>query len=128
MNSICSKNPFLSYQALKRIRTAKVEKVQKLHVGNDVFEGQMVPDGMFESIRRLKNEQVSFCTDDNHPDFSEEYRHILDICNSGQKIPPLTIEKSAVILHSLKKNVNDFFSSTALHFINAGDAGIEHFH
>ena len=128
LNSICSNNPFPSFRALKKIRSVKVERIQKLYVGKDAFEGQMVPDGMFESIRRLKNEPVVFESVDHFPDYSEEYRHILDICNSAKKIPPLTLEKTRKILHSLKKNVNDFFSITALHYINAGDPGIEHFH
>ena len=36
--------------------------------------------------------------------------------------------KSEQILRGLRKNVNDFYSITALHYLNAGTAGIDHFH
>ena len=83
---------------------------------------------MYESIRRLKNEPVSLTKDLSYPDFSKEYLHILEICQAGRKIPPLSLEKSAQILRSLKKSVNDFFSLSALHFLHAGDPVIEHIH
>ena len=128
LNSVCSKNPSPTYRFLKGIRSAKVEKIQKLYVDSDSYEGLMVPDGIFESIRRLKNEPVSLTNDPTFPDFTDEYHYILEICQSGKKIPPLSIQKSTQILNSLKKNVNDFFSISALHFIHAGDVGLEHFH
>ena len=31
-------------------------------------------------------------------------------------------------MKSIRKNVNDFYSITALHYINAGQAGYDHFH
>ena len=82
---------------------------------------------MYESIRSLKTEPEATELDVTHPDFSEEYRHILDICNSGRKIPPLSKEKSQEILESIRKNVNDYYSITALHYLNAGSAGLDHF-
>ena len=117
-----------AYRFIKKIRSSKIKPIQKLTVGSDSFEGRMVPDGMFESIRSLKNKPVALTKDPKYPDFSEEYLHILELCQEGKKIPPLSVEKSTEILRSLKKDVNDFFSITALHFLYAGDPGIEHFH
>ena len=42
-------------------------------------------------------------------------------------LPPITIDVAMDLLTRLKKNVKDFYSITALHYINAGAEGIEHF-
>ena len=42
-------------------------------------------------------------------------------------MPPISPKSSTDILYSLRPNVNDFYSVTASHFINAGFEGLEHF-
>ena len=37
------------------------------------------------------------------------------------------MEKSTKILNKMKANVSDLFSITPAHYLNAGEAGIEHF-
>ena len=56
-----------------------------------------------------------------------DYENVLRIARDGMKIPPLSPKHSTEILHSLRANVNDFYSITASHFINAGFEGLEHF-
>ena len=72
----------------------RTSKISKLTVGKRTYLGDTVPDGMFESIKSLKTEPPSKEYEPEHPDFSEEYQHILDICKAGRQIPPLSKEKS----------------------------------
>ena len=62
------------------------------------------------------------------PDFSKEYLHIIDICKSGEQIPPLSLSKAYDLLTSMKKQVCDFYSISTLHYIYAGVEGTRHFH
>ena len=57
-----------------------------------------------------------------------DYQHILKICRSGDPIPDISPKSSTEILISLKSSVNDFYSITASHFVNAGRSGFSHFH
>ena len=128
LNTICTQNPSSAYKSIKSMSKPRTSKISKLTVGKRTYLGDTVPDGMFESIKSLKTEPPPKEYEPEHPDFSEEYRHILDICKAGRHIPPLSKKKSLEILKSVRKNVNDFYSITALHYINAGQAGYDHFH
>ena len=83
---------------------------------------------VFSSIHDLKMEPDNQQSNgQDFPDFDEEYGLILPICQSGRELPELSMEQSNDILSSLKKHVNDFYSITSLHYLNAGYAGLEHF-
>ena len=127
VNSLLSNDASPGYKAIKHLKNPKASKVGKLTVGKMTYHGDTVPDGIYESIRSLKTDPVvrDVAT---FPDFDEDYRNILDICKSGKKIPNLTKEKSLKILMNMRKEVNDFYSITALHYLNAGTAGHDHFH
>ena len=56
-----------------------------------------------------------------------DFRNILKICETSSKIPEIPYKKSTEILLSLISDVNNFYSITANHFVNAGKAGFEHF-
>ena len=127
LNKICARNSTSTFKSIKSLRKSASSKIAKLHVGDKIFLGDRVPDGMYESIAALKTEPYSFPSNPNIPDFTKEYNYILDICKTGVKIPPLTKVKTRKILESIRKNVNDFFSITALHYIHAGEEGLEHF-
>ena len=125
LDLLCSKSPQAGFKFLKQIRRNNNKKISKLNVDGQVYSGASVPDGIFRSIETLKTEPVY---PSNCLDFSVEYQLIRDICSAGREIPALTKEKSKKILFSLRKNVNDLYSITALHYINAGEAGIDHFY
>ena len=127
LDSITSANPSRAYMRLRGLKNSSSSKVDKMTVGPLTYYGETVPDGIFESIRKLKTDGVTEA-DPSFPNFNEEYRLILDICQAGRKVPPLSKEKSLKILTNIRKNVNDFFSITALHYLNAGSAGHDHFH
>ena len=128
LDELVSVDPSNAYKSLKKGKRLSTTKIGKLTVGNMTYLGDTVPDGMYESIRKLKTEPDCTRTDTSLPDFSKEYRFILDICNSRRKIPQLSKDKSVKILKSIRKNVNDYYSITALHYLNAGEAGHDHFH
>ena len=57
-----------------------------------------------------------------------DFENVLKIARNGLKIPKISQKKSTELLLSLRASVNDFFSITAAHFVNAGYEGFEHFH
>ena len=57
-----------------------------------------------------------------------DYSTIRKICSSGLKIPPISPRDATEILYNLKPDVNDLYSVTARHYINAGIEGARHFH
>ena len=128
LENINSSNSSLAYRKLKHLRSTHVRKISRLQVGSKTFSIERVPDGIFSSIHDLKMEpEIQQSNGQDFPDFNEEYRLILDICQSGRELPEISMEKSNDILCSLKKHVNDFYSITSLHYLNAGHAGLEHF-
>jgi hypothetical protein len=57
-----------------------------------------------------------------------DYKNIIKICESSGDIPVISYKQATEILLSLRCEVNDFYSMTPNHFINAGKAGFEHFY
>ena len=85
-------------------------------------------DGFFASMGSLKYCDPNLLKTD--PNLSEQfcnYEHIMKICQDNHTIPLISTEKAKSILARLKKDVTDFFSVTSLHYLNAGDEGINHF-
>ena len=98
-------------------------------MGEQIYKGDTVPDGFFHSMHNLKHPDMDIIT--NSPHFQEtdsDFKNILQLCKSGAPIPPISPEMSADILHSVRPDVNDFYSITANHFINAGQPGVDHHH
>ena len=94
LDRLISDHPSSAYQFIKKSKFSRTQKVNKMHVGNRTYRGDTVPDGIFESIRCLKTEPTPINMDPSVPLFDEEYKHILDICKSGRKIPEMSREKS----------------------------------
>ena len=61
-------------------------------------------------------------------DTIRDFEHIMQLVKTGPEIPPIQIHETVEILYSVKSEVNDLFSITASHFINAGSAGLRLFH
>ena len=60
-------------------------------------------------------------------DYKEDNENILFICKNKRDLPSISLKQSKEILRNMKASVNDFYGVTTTHFINAGDAGLEHF-
>ena len=67
------------------------------------------------------------CTSPSFQETLLDYENILKIASCGSRIPPVSPIQATELLHSLKADVNDFYSITASHFINAGFKGLKHF-
>ena len=128
LNSVISGNCRDMYKSIKSSKTAST-KITSIRVGDQTYEGEHVPDGFFDSMSRLKHPDLSNI--EKTPHFQStlyDYKNIVKMCESRQKMPPISVEQSTAILRCVKPEVNDYYSITANHFINAGPAGIHHFH
>ena len=127
--NILSKNPSAAHRSIKSSKSNAASAIQNLKVNDKVYTGVKVPDGFFDSLSSLKAPDMSPLY--NSPHFQEtlmDFENILKIARDGSRIPPISPTQATELLHSLKADVNDFFSITANHFINAGFEGLEHFH
>ena len=124
MSSIVTSKPQAVYKYIKSIRKTKTTTIDKLTVGDKVYTGPRVPDGFYDSMTALKScdfEQLK--ADTNLKENFSNYEHILRLCKDNHTI---TEAKSTKILKRMKKDVIDFFSITALHYLHAGEEGIVH--
>ena len=127
--NILSKDPSAAHRAIKSAKNVAASEIQNLKVNNKVYTGTNVPDGFYDSLSSLKAPDMSPIY--SSPHFQEtllDFENVLKIARDGPKIPDISTKQSTELLHSLKANVNDFYSITASHFINAGFEGLEHFH
>ena len=116
-----------AFRAIRKLNRAKTPLPKCIRTKGKTFHEDSVPDGIFESIRELKTEPLIDTHDAAFPDFSAEYKLILEICSARKPIPMLSLCEAEKLLISLKSDVNDFFSITPLHFRNAGLEGLQHF-
>ena len=112
------------------LRSSKVSgmaAVPFLTVGNKKYVGPKVADGMYDSISALKTVDRFL----PHPSplfesWTEDYKHILQLCENKRDVPPISLQQSSKILMRMKPGVADFYSITPLHFLNAGPEGRLH--
>ena len=128
LQSVLSSNPSSVYKSIKNNKNQS-KKINTLRVGKKVYSGDSVPDGFFDSMSSLKCPDMSPIH--NTPEFQStlaDYNNIIKICQTRDPIPPIQPSESADILFGIRASVNDFYSITASHFINAGIEGVRHFH
>ena len=126
--SVLQSNPRKVYSTLKS-KGAKSSKIHSLKVGNKVYTGSNVSDGFFDSLSSLKAPDMSHIhSSPSYQSIFSDYSTIRKICSSGLKIPPISPRDATEILYNLKPDVNDLYSVTARHYINAGIEGARHFH
>ena len=128
LSHLLATDPSKVHQAIRRSKAAD-SAISTLRVGSKTFTGHNVCDGFFESMANLKDPDMSSIT--SSPSFLEtlrDYRNVLELAKSGEPLPEIELFESVELLYSVKSEVNDLFSITASHFINAGAAGVRHFH
>ena len=129
LSAILSSNPAAAFRSIKSLKSSSSSSIQNLKVQDKVYTGKKVPDGFYDSLSNLKAPDLSALHSTTHYQESlMDYENVLKIARKGLKMPPLSPTHSTEILHALRANVNDFYSITAAHFINAGFEGLEHFH
>ena len=128
LDTILTDKPSNIYSYLRSIRKTKAANIEKLTVGDKVYEGSAVADGFFDSMTALKSCDYDELQDDPHlAEHLSNYEHILKICKDHHNIPQISKIKAADILTRMKSHVIDFYSITSLHYINAGEEGLLHF-
>ena len=121
-------DPSKIHKSIRQRRTAS-SNISRLTVGSHVYSGDNVPDGFFASLSALKDpDMTSIMGSSSFSETLRDYTHILKLAQAGGVIPSIELYQSIELLYSLKADVNDLFSITAAHFINAGAAGLRHFH
>ena len=124
-----SKNPSSLFRTLKLGKSCDAGNIQELTVRDRTYLGKNVPDGFFDSVAHLKSlDREALAKSPTYKNCIEDYDHILEICARGDNIPPISEKKAKEILHRIKPNVRYLNSITALHYINAGEPGLKHFH
>ena len=126
--TILTDNPSSLFSYIKSSKNT-TSNIEKLCVGDKTYLGDRVGDGFYDAMTAVK-----FCNFDElleDRDISEQfsnYENIMKLCEDKIALPTITLDTAEKLLGRLRKNVKDFFSITALHYINAGNEGLEHFH
>ena len=116
------------YRRIRALKSSSAKGIPFLQVGEDVYHGEDVKAGFYNSISTLKSRhQNNNKEEDKMIDYAEDYKYILEICRNKSDLPRISVKASTEILKRMKASVNDFFSITPAHYLNAGDAGINHF-
>ena len=127
LHHILTNDPSKVYQSIRKGKQASSTIIQELRVGSKSYIGDSVPDGFYESLTKLKTADYDdLQTTESFQTFSQDFDHIRKICDSGQSIPRISFEKTSEILHNTRPQVNDFFSITALHYLNGGQEAVDH--
>ena len=112
-------------KAVKSLKSSQTTTIKKLVVGEKLYAEDTVADGFFDKISNLKT--LGDITATSYDKFAIDYVHILEICKNGRKVRPISAIKAEELLHKIIPNVSDFYSITALHFLNGGNPAIKHF-
>ena len=121
-------NPTSAYSYIRSCRKTKPRSIGQLTVGDEVYVGESVCDGFYKSMTAIKQcDQEQLKGDPDLANQFIDYDSIIKLCQDKPPIPPISLEKSTKILQSLKKNVSDFYSVTALHYQYAGQEGLTHY-
>ena len=116
------------FKSIRALKSSAAASVPFLTVGEKTYPGDMVGDGLYDSISSLKTQdKASLLSSSNYQDWSSDYKYILELCKDKHDIPPISIEHSTSILNKMKASVIDYWSITPFHFSNAGEEGAIHF-
>ena len=122
-------SPSATFTQIRASKRCRMRNLNKLHVGQETFVGDNVPDGFYSAIKTLKTkDKISLKKSPYYDGFVKDYRNILELSKNSEPIPPITELQSTEILHKLKPGVSDFFNITPNHYLYAGPAGCRHFH
>ena len=126
--SILTDNPAALYSFIRSTKKANTTSIDKLTVGKKVYLENKVADGFYDAMTALKTIEPEELFDQDISEQISNYEHIMHLCTDKQRLPQISLSKAENIISRLKKNVKDFYSVTALHYINAGHDGLLHFH
>ena len=117
-----------AFKKIKSLKSRSSCQVPFLTVGGKKYDGDKVPDGFFDSLQNLKTQdKETLHSSRTYNSWAQDYHNILKICQNKKVIPKLSLVESNKIIFRMKPKVSDFFSITAMHYINAGEEGLLHF-
>ena len=128
MSDLLLSDPNKIYSMIRKEKSAS-SQISTLRVGQKIFDQENICNGFYESLSNLKSPDMSQIA--SSPALQEtmrDYENVMKLAKYGGRLPDIQLHETAEILHSVRKDVNDLFSITASHFINAGESGIRHFH
>ena len=123
---ISTSNPSSLHKSIKKARSNTSTEIRNLSVGKKLYTSPNIPDGFYDSLSTLKTQDYS----DDSPQFQRllaDSDNVIKLCIQGPNIPSISLEKSSRILYNIRPSVNDLYSITASHYINAGVEGLHHF-
>ena len=127
--TLFSSNQSSIFKAIKKEKNISSGSLSKLRVSDMTFGPKSTGDGFHKSLSLLKAPDLSSIEETcSFHDTLRDYHNIMGIVQSANKIPLISIHDSIDILYSVRQDVNDLYSISAAHFINAGSAGLRHFH
>ena len=95
-------NPATVFRSLRAAAKKSSPEVKRMKVGNKVYEGQTVADGMFESLNTLKAPNMEeYSVLPSYREAVETYRHIMKLASSGKQIPLLSVAKGEKLLKKI---------------------------
>ena len=129
LHTVLQSNPGKLFKCVKSSKSGTSSKIHSLKVGDKVYTGNSVPDGFFDSLSSLKApaDMSKIHSSPSYKSTLSDYSTIRKICSAGVSIPDISPRDATDILYSLQPDVNDLFSITARHYINAGMEGARHF-
>ena len=128
LHSILTDSPASLYSYLRSSKAKNMTCIEKLSVGDKIYLGDKVPDGFYDSMTSLKSCDYEELL--QNPVIAEQfsnYEHVLKLCKNKMPVPPISRHTAENLLSRIKKNVADYNSITASHYINAGEEGIRHY-
>ena len=128
IHSILDTDPGHLFRSIKSSKQCSSAKIHSLNVGSKVYSGKGVPDGFYDSLSSLKAPDMKeIFSSKSFKAADADYKIIRKICSAGIKIPEIPAKDATEILFNMKSDVNDLFSVTPKHYINAGLEGVSHF-
>ena len=125
---ILKENPNAAFSYIKSCRRKPRARIECLKVGKKLYQGSAVADGFYDSMSSIKRCNLEeLLQNPKIVDHLENHENILKLCQDKRTIPPIDMVASTNLLKRMKKKVADICSITALHYLNAGSAGLEHF-
>ena len=127
--NILKNNPTKVFETVRATKKKNARKIGKLMVDEKVYVGETVPDGFYDSLLHLKSfDHNEIQNKESFSRYRSDYSNIVKLCSAGLDIPRISFEIATKILKRIRSSVNDVYSITANHFLNAGNHGIHHFH
>lgn len=128
LHTVLTENPRRLFSHIRSSKSGAQAKIQALNVTGKVYRDSSVADGFFDSLSALKAPDLTTIhSSSSYCQIKQDYEHVVKICSAGLQIPPISGKDAMLLLHSLKPEVNDLYSITPAHYINAGMEGAIHF-